>query len=979
MAMLSLRIRFVDDGVTKTIQFDPSTSVFEACCQISGKVSSDHLSEYTLFLADDDSKKGIYLEPGRNFEYYILRNGDLLEYRKKVRPLKVSTLDGTLKTLMIDDTQPVANLMAVVCAKLGITNHDEYSLVRAFPEGDENNVNAGNSIKRDYKMEHLRKKLKTDEETNWINPGASLREQGIDENEGVLLKRKFFFSDGNIDSHDPIQLNLLYVETRDDILKGTHPVTENLAIQLAGLQTHIQFGNYDETKHKPPLLDLKEFLPQSYVKNKGIEKKILNEHKKYIDLPELEAKVLYTKTVRALPTYGVTFFLVKEEMKGKNKLVPRILGVTKDSVLRLDERSKEILQNWPLTSVRRWGASPHTFTLDFGDYSDRYYSVQTTEAEQILQLISGYIDIILKKKEAKDHFGIDTNEHSTVMEDTVSPLKAIVIESNGLKVKTESVAKPAILRVPQEATSYTTGYISEEQYTSIEITCTEAISGVLEDLDTTMSESNNLELEINEQKFSDYRENILKTSKTLVENTKSLVAGVGVSKEQLDDSSKNAVSTVLKLVELVKSGAASLDDREVQIQLITAVKDVASSLGELIKGCFETPSMDELKDKAKVLVTNVTSLLKTVKSVDDERTTNTNVMESTVELIEKDLQRNKIVSNYETTTESLIQSAKCIDETTKNMLDIVYRGKPNDVRNAVQESHKSVSELLTACQGKNLNEKVLDAGRQVAEEFKTFLTTILENSKRPSTTTKRVLEEVSQRLSSKVHYLITIVEHIETIEYHLLDSATSIDTAVKKLDTIQPRPYEFKVDETCWKSDEVILEAVKSIAAATCALVKTASLAQHEIGVDEGVDGLVYAARMVATATHSLVECAREIIEGLSREDKLISAANQVASCTTQLLVACKVKADPNSDATKRLLASGNVVKRATENVVRAARQAMKSDEIKNLILNERMVGGMAQEIDARSDVLRIERELEEARKRLVVIRQAKNKSIDSY
>lgn len=905
MTMLSLRIRLVDDGVTKTIQFNPSTSVAEACCQIGGKKSSDHLSNYTLFLADEDSKKGLFLEPTRNFEYYILRNGDLLEYRKKIRPLKVSILDGTVKTLMIDDTQPVANLMALICAKLGITNHDEYSLVRELPEGNENNVNAGNSIKKNQKMEHLRKKLKTDEDNNWINPGASLREQGIDENEGVLLKRKFFFSDGNIDTHDPIQLNLLYVETRDAILKGTHPVTESLAIQLAGLQTHIQFGNHDETKHKSPLLFLKEFLPQSYIKVKGIEKKIFNEHKKYTDLPELEAKVLYTRTVRALPTYGVTFFLVKEEMKGKNKLVPRILGVTKDSVLRLDERSKEILQNWPLTSVRRWGASPHTFTLDFGDYSDCYYSVQTTEAEQILQLISGYIDIIMKKKESKDHFGIDSNEHSTVMEDTVSPLKAIVIESvNCHNVNTESVAKPAVLRA-QEPKMYTTGYISEEQYTSIEITCTETISGVLDDLETTISENNNMELEINKKKFSDYRENILKTSKTLVENTKSLVAGVGVSKEQLDESSKNAVTTVLQLVELVKAGATSLDDREVQITLIKAVKDVASSLGELIKGCYDAPSMDELKDKAKVLVTNVTSLLKMVKSVDDDRTKNTNLMKSTVEEIEKDLKGNNFVTTHETKTEDVIRSAKYIDETTKSMLDIVNRGKPKDITNAVQESRKSVSELLTACQGKNLNEKVFDAGRQVAEEFKTFLTTVLENSKRPSTNTKKVLEEVSQRLSSKVHYLITIVEHIETIEYYLLDSATSIDTAVKKLDMIQPRPYEFKVDETCWKSDEVILEAVKSIAAATCALVKTASLAQHEIGVDEGVDGLVYAARMVATATHSLVECAREIIEGLSSEDKLISAANQVASCTTQLLVACKVKADPNSDATRRLLASG--------------------------------------------------------------------------
>lgn len=57
----------------------------------------------------------------------------------------------------------------------------------------------------------------------------------------------------------------------------------------------------------------------------------------------------------------------------------------------------------------------------------------------------------------------------------------------------------------------------------------------------------------------------------------------------------------------------------------------------------------------------------------------------------------------------------------------------------------------------------------------------------------------------------------------------------------------------------------------------------------------------------------------------------------------------------------------------------MKTDDIKNIILNERLVGGMAQEIDARSDVLRIERELDEARKRLVVIRQAKNKTVDTY
>ena len=93
------------------------------------------------------------------------------------------------------------------------------------------------------------------------------------------------------------------------------------------------------------------------------------------------------------------------------------------------------------------------------------------------------------------------------------------------------------------------------------------------------------------------------------------------------------------------------------------------------------------------------------------------------------------------------------------------------------------------------------------------------------------------------------------------------------------------------------------------------------------------------------------------------------------MLVACKVKADPDSDSTKRLQAAGNAVKRATDNLVRAAQQAIQQEEDRSLILNRRMVGGIAQEINARSEVLRIERELEEARGRLTAIRQAKYKN----
>lgn len=120
----------------------------------------------------------------------------------------------------------------------------------------------------------------------WVDTGKTLREQGIDESETVLLKRKFFFSDQNIDSRDPVQLNLLYVQARDAILDGTHPVTQEkgtfsihkitlekyltcmrqkksvltsilifAACEFAGIQAQIQFGDYIESKHKPGFLE----------------------------------------------------------------------------------------------------------------------------------------------------------------------------------------------------------------------------------------------------------------------------------------------------------------------------------------------------------------------------------------------------------------------------------------------------------------------------------------------------------------------------------------------------------------------------------------------------------------------------------------------------------------------------------------------------------------------------------------------------
>lgn len=39
-------------------------------------------------------------------------------------------------------------------------------------------------------------------------------------------------------------------------------------------------------------------------------------------------------------------------MKGKNKLVPRLLGITKESVVRVDEKTKEVSLIYMLLYIR---------------------------------------------------------------------------------------------------------------------------------------------------------------------------------------------------------------------------------------------------------------------------------------------------------------------------------------------------------------------------------------------------------------------------------------------------------------------------------------------------------------------------------------------------------------------------------------------------------------------------------------------------
>lgn len=201
---------------------------------------------------------------------------------------------------------------------------------------------------------------------DWLNPDKTFREQGMTETDIVVLKKKFFYSDQNVDRSDPVQLVIMYTQAHEMILSGKHPTSADEAAQFGAIQLQIEYGNHDNKKHKPGFVKVKLFVPPEYVKSKDVEKKMYSEYSKLHGTTDLNAKFRYIQLIRSMKTYGVSFFLVKEPPSENNKKAQMVLlGITKESILRMDQNTKETLTEWKLTQLRRWAATQKGYSCVF--------------------------------------------------------------------------------------------------------------------------------------------------------------------------------------------------------------------------------------------------------------------------------------------------------------------------------------------------------------------------------------------------------------------------------------------------------------------------------------------------------------------------------------------------------------------------------------------------------------------------------------
>lgn len=171
----------------------------------------------------------------------------------------------------------------------------------------------------------------------------------------------------------------------------------------------------------------------------------------------------------------------------------------------------------------------------------------------------------------------------------------------------------------------------------------------------------------------------------------------------------------------------------------------------------------------------------------------------------------------------------------------------------------------------------------------------------------------------------------DLVDRELTNAAKAIDAAAERLTKLMNKPrdgydtYELRIHDS-------ILEAAIAVTGAIAQLIKAATASQQEI-VREGrgsssrtafykknnrwTEGLISAAKAVASSTNTLIETADGVISGRNSPEQLIVASNDVAASTAQLVAASRVKANFGSRTQDRLEEASKAVGKACRSLVR--------------------------------------------------------------
>jgi len=306
------------------------------------------------------------------------------------RVVRVHFIDGTCRAFALDESATVDSLRSIVLEKIELREDGCFALFERRDDWER-------CLDSDEKPCEL-----MDE---WARIGESDKAKKKDvvvSEPKFLFKKKIFLRDDDRELKDTVAKHHLYIQALYSVVESEYPSTIEEAVNLAGLQVQVTYGDHNSSTHTVGFLshNLKNFIPKHLMplkKPPEWETLIFKSHSKNLGKTPEDAKTEYLDIVKQWPFYGTTFF---PPCKGVgNKKLPNkvIIGVNAEGILLLKTKDKELISTHPYTEIGTWASSSLTFAFEFGSQNEtQKYTFETKHGAIIAATIQTYIDILVQ-------------------------------------------------------------------------------------------------------------------------------------------------------------------------------------------------------------------------------------------------------------------------------------------------------------------------------------------------------------------------------------------------------------------------------------------------------------------------------------------------------------------------------------------------------------------------------------------------------
>jgi myosin-7 len=307
-------------------------------------------------------------------------------------------LDGKAKAIGVDPSATGGDVVRVLADKIELQNVDGWALYEVNPERER--YIRGVEYIADLLAIWERDRRSSIQMTKYTTVSKKGHTSAMGAGDSKFVFRKRLFRNPKDIPQDPVEYHLIYAQAVHSVVRvDEFPVDERVALQLAGFQCQVTWGDYD-VQSSSRYGDIFTYLPERIIRGRDWSqddwsKAIAEAHKEYGQgKTNIQAKVWYLTSVKNFQLYGATLFYViyKGFWSYPNNL---ILALDNSGFKFVHVRTKAIMAEFPYSRLESVSIDvvEQAVTLNMKTKSpeeQKYYTFQTHQKEDIAALIASY-------------------------------------------------------------------------------------------------------------------------------------------------------------------------------------------------------------------------------------------------------------------------------------------------------------------------------------------------------------------------------------------------------------------------------------------------------------------------------------------------------------------------------------------------------------------------------------------------------------